>query len=371
MQILINRLEYFKSLGLTRTLQELPNSIDLCSNDYLGFAKEPILRQNFIKRLQAVDTGATGSRLLRGHSSIYEETEYLLAHYVNRESALLFSSGYSANLGLLSAILNAQDIVFSDEYNHASIIDGIQLSKAQKVIFAHRDYSLLEHWLIQHQKHKGLKVVVTESVFSMSGTKADLKKLADLAQRYSALLIVDEAHSTGLWGESLVNSLGLTKQVFATIHPAGKALGASGAWVSGDAFLKEYLIHFARSFIFSTASIPAVPLLLQETLRLYEDIGEKRAKTVRKRAQFLRELLDLNAESHEKDSPILFITLGDNQRALEISQQLQKQLWDVRAIRPPTVKQGAAGLRITVKWCNDERMLERFAHDLNGVRDTA
>lgn len=364
MQLLQKRLEHCKSQDLTRKLS-LPIGIDFSSNDYLGFAQDNSLRERFINRLQEVSVGASGSRLLRGNSELYEETEHLLAAFVQREAALLFPSGYAANLGLLSALLHEDDLVFSDAFNHASIIDGIRLSKAQKIIFAHQNYDFLEQQLKTHQSNKNLKVIVTESLFSMEGTQADLKKLATLAQQFNALLIVDEAHSTGLWGKSLVATLGLTDQVFATIHTAGKSLGASGAWVAGSHTLRQYLIHFARSFIFSTAPLPALPLLLQEVIKFYEMVGAQRATTVLQRAQQLRHLMPDSIAKN--DSPIISLVVGENQRALKISQFLQHKDWDVRAIRPPTVPANTARLRITVKWVNSEQQLFNLAQDIHTV----
>ncbi len=359
MQLLQERIHKMREQGLTRHLVK-PCGIDVSSNDYLGFAQDATLRERYINRLQQAPVGAAAARLLRGNLALYEETEQRLAEFVGRETALLFSSGYSANVGLLSALLHTGDVVFSDADNHASIIDGIRLSHAQKIIFPHRDYVTLEQQLQQHQKQVGLKIIVTESVFSMNGNKADLLYLAELAQRFNALLIVDEAHSTGLWGSSLVATLGLTEQVFATVHCGGKALGASGAWVAGNKLLHDYLLHFARSFIFSTAPLPALPLLLQEACKFYHAVGNKRAEVVKRRAQQFRHWLSLTAS----DSPIIAITIGDSQHALRISERLQCKSWDIRAIRPPTVSPDAAGLRITVKWCNSEEELLRLAKDL-------
>lgn len=365
MKILQERLLNFQAKGLTRVLT-CPQGIDLSSSDYLSFAKDNILRQRYLDRLKKVPNGAAGSRLLRGNLSLFEETESKLADFVGRESALLFSTGYAANIGLLSALLQKEDIVFSDALNHASIIDGISLSKAEKIIFPHRDYVFLEKSLQENAAKNRLKLIITESLFSMEGTLADLKHLASLAEKYDALLIVDEAHSTGIWGKSLVSELNLSHKVFASIHPAGKALGASGAWVACDHFFKEYLIHFARSFVFSTAPLPAIPLLLQEVVKYYQEIGDARALTVRQKARWFRDILPVPTLG-ETDSPIVPIVIGDNERAVEVAKKMQMQGWDVRAIRPPTVPEGTARLRVTVKWENSEAELERFVGELSKI----
>lgn len=367
MQQLQQRLTNYHNLGLTRNLS-LPMGVDLSSNDYLGFAQDTELNQYYIARLQQeFPNGAAGSRLLRGNLELYEQTEAILANFVQREAALLFSSGYTANLALFSALPQENDIVFSDKLNHASIIDGLRLSKAQKIRFPHRDYQQLEQQLKKYQQHASLKIIVTESLFSMEGTLADLPRLAHLAEIYNALLIVDEAHSTGLWGHSLVNSLGLTSKVFATTHTAGKCLGASGAWIAGSQLLRQYLINFARPFIFSTAPIPSMAILLQEAIKYYQLHGSARASIVRQRAVQLRNYLNLANSTEPNDSPIVTIPIGDNQRAIQISALLQQQGWDVRAIRPPTVPVGQAKLRITVKWCNNEEQLQRFAKSLHKI----
>lgn len=366
-EILEQRLARLKGDHLHRQLI-LPQGIDLTSSDYLGFAQDPELRERFLQRLQTEGEmqGATGSRLLRGHHPLYAQTEQCLADFVGREAALLFSSGYAANVGLLSSLLQVGDHVFSDEFNHASIIDGIRLGRAEKHIFPHRDYRVLEHQLASVGDSCGLKLIISESLFSMDGTLANLAELVRLSAAHQALLIIDEAHSTGLWGGSLVHSLGLTSRVFATIHTAGKALGAGGAWIAGDRILQDYLVQHARTFIFSTAPIPALAFLLQEAVAYYKTVGMMRAVEVRKRAQAFREWLGSLGSSvvgGEAESPIVPIVIGSNWMALKVSQALQSQGWDIRAIRPPTVPEGLARLRVTVKWQDNPQDLQRFVQD--------
>ncbi|MDF3055412.1 MAG: hypothetical protein K0Q74_1319 [Gammaproteobacteria bacterium] len=365
-KLLQERLALFQSKGLTRTLSA-PSGEDLSSSDYLGFSIDPILKERYLARLQAMPTIGTGaSRLLRGNLPLFTETESLLSAFAGRGSSLLFSTGYAANVGLLSAVLRKGDHVFSDALNHASIIDGITLSKANKTIFPHRDYNALAKALEMTKSEDHVKVIVTESIFSMEGTQADLMKLVELSKQYQALLIVDEAHAVGVYGAGLVATQHLNSDVFATVHAAGKALGAAGAWVSGDAFLINYLAHFARSFIFSTAPIPALPLLLQESIRYYQEVGESRANAIRQRARMFRE--KLSAETlGVVDSPIVPIVIGDNEKAMVVAASLQSVGWDVKAIRPPTVPEGTARLRLTIKWNNSDEMLMRLVADLNAI----
>lgn len=372
-----------------RTLTQ-KQGIDLSSNDYLGFSEDPILAERILKILstrtrkpthkgggpQSFPMGAAGSRLLRGNLDIHEEAEGHLAKFCNRDAALLFPSGYQANLGLISAILGPGDSVFSDELNHASLIDGIRLSRAERAIYPHRDMAALESDLAKHheaKKNNSLRVIVTESIFSMDGDQAPLPQLAALAKEYEALLVVDESHATGLWGSSnqaptpdqapheggggLVQALGLSNSVFATVHTGGKSLGCSGAWIACDAALKDYLVNFSRPFIFSTAPSPALAVSLIEACKHWFDVGPERAKEVHTFSSSLRNRLLLLQEEFKNQiripsgsSPIVPLIVSDNGLTLGASQFLQGAGYDVRAIRPPTVPEGTARLRITTPY---------------------
>ena len=212
-----------------------------------------------------------------------------------------------------------------------------------------------------------MKCIVTESLFSMDGDIAPLRELVDLAEEHSAALIVDEAHATGLWGKfsegrggGIVQSLGLTSRVFATLHTGGKALGCGGAWVACDPELKRYLVYVSRPLIFSTASMPAVFLALREALSHWNEVGATRALEVRRRAELLRAFVS----SMGQGGPIVPIVLGGDERALEVAGQLQVKGFDVRAIRPPTVPDGGARLRVTVHWSLAPETLAEFATEL-------
>ncbi len=362
MHILNQRLKKLKKQQLFRQLIS-HNEIDLISNDYLGFAHDKKIHNRFMQRFKKIPLGATGSRLLGGNSALHEETEQLLAQFVNRSAAVIFPSGYQANISLLSALLTPDDLVFSDEYNHASIIDGIRLSKANKIIFPHRDYQFLENQLHYYSHHNCLKIIISESLFSMDGTLADIKQLTLLAQKFKLLLIIDEAHSTGLWGTSLVTTLGLSDQVFATIHTAGKALGASGAWIAGNHLLKKYLINFARPFIFSTAVMPAQLILMQEAIKRYYEIGKYRSQIIFNRAIKFNKWLKYIFKNHDI-SPIIPIILNDNLTVTKLSHYLHNKNWHVQLIRPPTVPPNKTRLRITIKWCNSLAQLYQLSSDI-------
>jgi 8-amino-7-oxononanoate synthase len=388
--ILTGRLGQIESEGLRRRLRPA-SGIDLSSNDYLGFATDPVLGDRLAKALPGLPVGSTGSRLLRGESAILEEVEAGLARFVGRDAAVLFPSGYQANTALLSALLRPGDAVFSDELNHASIIDGIRLGRAKRMIYPHRDHAGLRRVLQRFRQpgaSPGLRVIVTESLFSVDGDTAPLMELAGLAEEFSALLIVDEAHATGLFGSGstgggLVQALGLSDRVFATVHTGGKALGSGGAWVAGDPNLKDYLANIARPFIFSTAPIPALAVLLNLALDRWREVGEERAHQVLERATTFRNALRTVATDLAEPvpgirepvpgtpgsvaGPILPFVIGDNRRAVRTAARLQRQGFDARAIRPPTVPQGTARLRLTVTWPVAEPTLNRFADALHAA----
>jgi 8-amino-7-oxononanoate synthase len=335
--------------------------IDFASNDYLGFSQDPVFRGRVLDRLRDADVGSSGSRLLRGQSLLFEKVEQNLAEMSGTEAALIFPSGYQANLALLSGLLSSEDYVFSDQLNHASLIDGMRLSRAHRVVYPHRDWVALRRALTEVASQPGLKVIVTESLFGMDGDQAPLASLVDLADEFEALLVVDEAHATGIWGSEgrgggLVQSHGLSSRVFATVHTGGKALGVGGAWIGLSAELKNYLINFSRPFIFSTAPVPALVISLSESADYWRSCGPSRSVILLKKAHEFRESLKglqsgqgLNLGSVES-SPIVPVLIGENQMALQVATQLQEEGWDVRAIRPPTVPQGTARLRLCIHW---------------------
>ncbi len=245
-----------QTAGLLRQMR-LPNGIDLVSNDYLGLAGHPSISEAMRAALDDLPAGSGGSRLLRGHHEIFEIIEERLAAFSGTESALLFGSGYAANIGLLQAVVAPDDLVLSDERNHASLIDGIRLTKAATSIYPHQDLGALEAAL--QKPRRGRALIVTESVFSMDGDQTRLEDVCEIAERGGAGVIVDEAHATGLYGlrgSGRVEELGLRERVLATIHTGGKALGSGGAWVAGSRALRDVMVNRARSFIFSTAPLP-------------------------------------------------------------------------------------------------------------------
>ena len=276
-----------RGAGLLRQMR-LPIGIDLVSNDYLGLAEHPHLTETMRAGVADLPAGSGGSRLLRGHHEIFEIIEERLASFTGSESALLFGSGYAANIGLLQAVVSPDDLIVSDERNHASLIDGIRLTKAATAIYPHQDLNALEAAL--SQPRRGRAFVITESVFSMDGDLTPLREVCDIAERAGAVVIVDEAHATGMYGtrgSGRVEELGLRDRVVATMHTGGKALGSGGAWVAGSRALRDVMVNRARSFIFSTAPLPVLGAALGAGLDLVEREPERR-REVHRKASLLR-----------------------------------------------------------------------------------
>jgi 8-amino-7-oxononanoate synthase len=347
--------------------------IDFSSNDYLGFSNDPELKKLAYEFLPELSIGSTASRLLRGEDEIFQKIEERLAHFCSRSSALLFPSGYQANLGLLSSLLTSEDLVFSDEHNHASLIDGIRLSGAKRVIFKHSDLNSLYAALKETSKNQhGLKLIVVESLYGMGGDVAPLLSILELAEEFDCSVVVDEAHATGLWGDfennrggGLVQSLGMSHRVLATVHTAGKAMGVGGAWICGDSELKDYLVNFSRPFIFSTAPIPALAAFLLASLNHWNAVGITRAKEVLERADLFRKQFTKQNFDPRVQGPITPIVLGSNEKALEVAGRLQAEGFDIRAIRPPTVPAGTARLRITNHWNQTSDQVGHLSEVLN------
>ena len=349
------QLAELRRAGLTRTLRT-PAGIDLSSNDYLGLARHPLLVERMTAALRSDGCGSTGSRLLRGHREAFAAIERRFAEFKRTEAALHFSSGYLANLAVLSTFPQAGDVVFSAERNHASLIDGIRLSKARRVLFDHRDLSGLADTMA-HEECEGQRFIVVESLFSMDGDCADLRGLADVAARSDAVLLVDEAHAVGVYGargSGLIEASG-EPAVWLSVNTAGKALGAAGAFVAGPAWAIEYLVQRARPFIFSTAAPPAIAAAIDAALDLVAGEPERRVRLLRL-ASVLRAKLGM-----EEGSQIVPVILGGNERAVAVAEELQREGFDVRAIRPPTVAAGTARLRVSVNAGITEEELVRFA----------
>lgn len=355
---LAERLQWIDDNGLRRTLLP-PSGIDLCSNDYLGLAGHSHLKRRMAAAVMAEGVGSTGSRLLRGERTGFARVEEKFARFKGVERSLYFSSGYMANLAVLTTFPEEGDVIYSDERNHASLIDGARLSRARRVVFPHNDARAVEQ-LLRADASPGQKFVVVEALFSMDGDQAPLEEYRTLCRETGAELIVDEAHAVGVYGQ---HGRGLAEDVLLSINTAGKALGVSGAFVAGSNDAIEYLMQRARPFIFSTAPPPAIASALEASLEVIADEPERRERLL-SRARYLRERLSLTG-----DSPIIPIIMGENKRAVAVGRELQAAGFDVRAIRPPTVPAGTARLRITVNQGLSEEVLDRFVGALTSAQE--
>jgi 8-amino-7-oxononanoate synthase len=357
------------ALGLRRRWRP-PQGIDLSSNDYLGLATHPLIKERMGKAVMSEGCGSTGSRLLRGHRNCFSQIERRFARWKDVEEALYFSSGYLANVAVLSTFLDEGDVVFSDELNHASLIDGLRLSKARRVVFRHADVYELAGLIERENAARGQKFLVTESLFSMDGDEAPLADYAALCRATGTALIVDEAHAVGIYGPSgsgLIEETGIQDDVLLSINTAGKALGVAGAFVAGPSWAIDYLVQKARPFIFSTAPPPAVAEALDAALDCVEQEPGRRA-TLIERSVFLREILGREGVAVGPGcSQIIPVVIGDNEDAAMVAEKLQEQGFDVRAIRPPSVPQGTARLRVSINVGLEPEVLSQFASALTAA----
>jgi 8-amino-7-oxononanoate synthase len=350
-----------------------PAGIQLGSNDYLGLADHPRLRQAIARALQEDSRlAATGSRLLSGNHERWEQVESEFAEFVGAEAALYFSSGYNANIGLLSCIVKPDDTVFSDAANHASLIDGIRLSRARRVIVPHLDIDWLEHALRQ-ENVSGQKVIVVEGIFSMEGDRSRVADLLELCERCDAYLIVDEAHSTGVEGSSgrgIAHSVANNDRLLARIHTCGKALAAMGAFVAGSRTLRDFLINSARPFIFTTALPPYCAAHVRAGIALAAEADAERAH-LRRLGDYLRTRLSAAGfETGTSASQIVPLILGANDTAMRFGEALSYAGFAVRAIRPPTVAAGTARLRFSLNAKLSISDIDALVAALAAVRET-
>jgi len=347
----------------------LPDSqlIDFSSNDYLGFSKNPELKkikEKICEQYSLHQEGSTGSRLITGNSVLAEETEKQIAKFHHAEAALLFNSGYDANTGLLSSVPQKRDLVLYDELCHSSIIDGVRQSFADSFKFRHNDLAHLQR-LLERNNHAETIYVVTESVFSMDGDCALLKEIAALCKKYNAFLIIDEAHATGVFGKQgrgLCNETEIEKNCFARVYTFGKALGTHGAVVVGGNDLKDYLINFARSFIYTTALPPASIASVAASYSLLQSNKSKDA--LEKNILLFNKLTTAFSSKIVSQSAIHCFLIPGNENAIKASEKLRKNGFDVRAIKSPTVKAGSERLRVCLHATNTEAEIKKLAKEL-------
>jgi 8-amino-7-oxononanoate synthase len=376
MNVLENRLhkklEERRKIGNFRQLSQHKGLVDFVSNDYLGLSRSAELAAMIKQEYDSFSTsyaGSTGSRLLSGNSAYAQDLECRLACTFKAEAALLFNSGYAANLALLSTIPQKGDTIIYDELSHACLKDGARLSFADRFSFKHNDMDDLERKL---QRACGEKFIVVESVYSMDGDSCPLLEIVRLKQKYGAYIIIDEAHSTGIMGKDgsgMACALGLEQEILASIYTFGKAMGVHGACIAGSQVLGQFLINFARPFIYTTAmslhslvSISNAFSFLQNNLHLQQLLKDKR--------DFFNQLfLSVIGDSScfrriESQSAIQALVIGGNEEVKMKSASLMAHGFDVRPILSPTVKKGEERLRICLHTYNTEQEIERLIHAL-------
>lgn len=363
---LLQELEELRSSHLHRTLRRVASEqapriimdgrqcINLCSNNYLGLANHPALKEAAAAAVQKYGAGAGASRLVTGNMEIHEMLEKATSEFKGTEDALLFNTGYMANAGLIQSLAGDGDAIFSDELNHASIIDGCRLSRAQVFIYRHRDAEHLRSLILQSavQGHYRRLVIITDGVFSMDGDIAPLTDLLNVADEYGAILLVDDAHATGVLGRSGRGSF----EHFGTgsspsliqMGTYSKALGSFGAYVAGTSLLRDYLINRARAFIYTTALPPSVIAASMAALNVLKADGMLLAR-LRENMMMLRDgLTALGYNILQGETPIIPVFTGDIERTLLLSQRLFEAGICATAIRPPTVPEGRCRIRTTV-----------------------
>lgn len=343
--------------------------LSFCSNDYLGLANHPSNIEALKNALPETGLGGAASHLVCGHHEAHHLLEERLAAFTGRSSALFFSTGYMANLGVISALAGRGDTVFSDRLNHASIIDGCILSRAKVRRYAHGDVAALAAMLAETSGHK---LVVTDGVFSMDGDVAPLRELASVCREHDALLVVDDAHGFGVLGphgQGSVAEFGLSEEdVPVLIGTLGKAAGTSGAFVAGPAVLMDYLVQKARTYIYTTAMPPALAFATCASIDLIEGGDGRRSHLQSLIDRFRREAEGLGYSLMPSRTPIQPIMVGENWVALALSKALEERGLLVTAIRPPTVPVGEARLRVTFSAAHSHEDLDFLLEALSGCR---
>ena len=336
--------------------------LNFCSNNYLGLADDPRLKAAAVDCILKEGLGSGASRLVCGNMSMHEKLEKRLAEFKGTESCLLFSTGYMANVGTIAGLCERGDVIFSDKLNHASIVDGIRLSQAEFKRYPHNDAETLAAWLKDSAQYRR-RLIVTDTVFSMDGDLAPLERIVELAQRYDAMVMVDEAHGFGVLGQNgkgAIEHFGLEGKIDVQMGTLSKAAGAFGAYVCGSRALIDFLMNRARSFIYTTALPPAIAAAALAGVEIIENEPQRR-KMVSENGELLRrELRAMGFDTLRSQTPIIPIVIKEASLALAFSQKLLESGIFVQAIRPPTVPANTARLRVTVMTTHTRNDLEYF-----------
>ena len=340
--------------------------VDFSSNDYLGLASHPKLKEASIKATEMFGTSASASRLLSGDLEIHHEVENKLAFLKDKESALVFNSGYQANIGIISTLFGKEDAIFSDRLNHASILDGILLSRAKLFRYRHNDLNHLDTLLRKERRKFKEALIITETVFSMDGDMSPVVELVGLKEKYNCKIMIDEAHATGVFGQEgygVVDERQLSDRIDLIMGTFGKALGSFGAYVACSQKIKDYLINSCRSFIYSTALPPSIMAANLASLELLKEEPFRR-KTLLNNAEYFRDSLRKEGFQIRGCSQIVPIIIGDNIKTEKLSQELRNKGHWILPIRPPTVPVGESRLRLSLTYYHTKEMLDLLVSDL-------
>lgn len=336
-------------------------AIDFSSNDYLGLATDPRLAAAAGSAMRSHGVGAAASRLISGNSPEHDALEAALAEFFGAASALSFATGYAANVGTIAALVSRGDVIFSDELNHASLIDGCRLSRATVHVYPHRDVSGLRTLLVTYRASARRALIVTDGMFSMDGDLAPLPELVALAREFDAWTYVDDAHAAGILGANGRGSpelLGVEGEVDVVAGTLGKAFGAAGAYVLGSRALRDVLINRARSFVFSTGPMPAQAAAARAAIEIVRSEPERRER-LNENARRLRTALGIEGGAH-----IIPIHIGDAAATMRLGARLVGRGFLVGAVRPPTVPAGTSRLRVSVSAAHTSEQIDRFAATL-------
>lgn len=349
----------YTPIDATHVIYEGSTYLMMASNNYLGLTHHPHVKDRASQALQQYGTGSGGARLTSGSFPLFQELENRLAQWKECEKALTFTAGFMANLGTISALVHKGDIIFSDELNHASLIDGCRLSGAKIQVYPHKDVQALEP-LLAESKHYGMRFIITDGVFSMDGDIAPLPELLELAERYDALLIVDDAHATGVIGEGrgTAHHFHCESPRIITTGTMSKALGSIGGYVCGSQTVIDYIINHSRPFIFATALSPAD---IGASLGALEVLSEEPSvyQNLRSNTEYMHKALQSLGIPSTDDTPIFPIIIGSNEDTLKASHLCEQEGIILSGIRPPTVPINTGRLRLTVTAAHTEEELQR------------
>ena len=356
--------------GCSSTLSvEGRSLINFCSNDYLGLAGHPDISLALKQAADIYGTGSGASHLVSGHSVVHQELEEQLAEYTGRPRALLFSTGYMANIGAINALIGRRDLILQDQLNHASLLDGGRLSQADFKRYKHVDMASLEQRLEQSSAER--KLIVTDGVFSMDGNLAPLREISSLAKKHSAWLMVDDAHGVGVLGQQgggLVEQLNMSvEQVPVLVGTLGKSFGTFGAFVAGSEALIETLIQYSRSYIYTTALPPAIAAATIASLQIVREESWRRDKLGQLVARFRRGAVQIGLQLAESNTPIQPVLINNDEKVMQVGQQLRASGFLVGAIRPPTVPVGTGRLRITFSANHSEEQVDQLVAALDSL----